>query len=510
MPRSNALTNQKKDDPEERLIEAIAACRRDPLKFVRFAFPWGEEGELKEHVGPDAWQIEVLNGIRDGFLTPAQAIQFSVASGHGVGKSAIVSWIIMWALCTCVDARGVVTANTATQLITKTWAELAKWHRLCICSHWFTLTATAIYSKDPEREKTWRIDAVPWSESKVEAFAGLHNQGKRVLVLFDEASAISDVIFETTEGALTDKDTEIVWGCFGNPTRNTGRFRECFGRLRHRWKTWQVDSRTARLTNKEQIAQWVKDYGEDSDFVRVRVRGVFPRAGSMQFIGNDLAEMAMSPERDQEVGIYDPLVMGVDVARFGSDRTVIVLRRGRDARTLPWVKLAGADTMTVAAKVAELSEKYRPDAIFVDGGGPGGGVVDRLRMLHHPVIEVQFGAKSDRQAAGQDGAIVFANKRAEMWGLMREWLSRGMLPEDVELAADLTGVEYGYVLREGRDAILLEKKEDMKKRGLASPDLGDALALTFAYPVAPSDHSAGFAGKPKHESSYDPFARENR
>ena len=115
----------------------------------------------------------------------------------------------------------------------------------------------------------------------------MHNQGKRIIALFDEASSIPDVIWETTEGALTDKDTEIIWGVFGNPTRNTGRFRECFagGRFQHRWQPRQVDSRTARLTNKEEIAEWINDYGEDSDFVRVRVKGIFPRAGSMQFVG---------------------------------------------------------------------------------------------------------------------------------------------------------------------------------------------------------------------------------
>jgi hypothetical protein len=187
----------------------------------------------------------------------------------------------------------------------------------------------------------------------------------------------------------------------GNPTRNNGRFRECFGRYRHRWIRRQVDSRTARLTNKQQIAQWVVDYGEDSDFVRVRVKG-------------------------------------------------------------------------------EFLQQHRQDAIFIDGGGPGGGVVDRLRQLQNVVFDVQFGGKADHSHIGQDGAIVYANKRAEMWGAMRAWLAGGMIPDDRELLADLTGVEYGYVLREGRDAIILEKKEDMKKRRLASPDLADALALTFA------------------------------
>lgn len=493
-------------DPEQRLVELAARCSRDPLSWVIAAFPWGEPGSLAEHGGPDTWQTDILSAIRDGLLTPGQAIQIAIASGHGPGKSALVAWLILWAVTTMPDTRGVVTANTETQLRTKTWAEVAKWHRLSLWQHWFELTATAIFSRDAAHEKTWRIDAIPWSERNTEAFAGLHNAGRRILVLFDEASAIPDIIWETTEGALTDTDTQIIWLVAGNPTRNTGRFRECFGRFRHRWINRQVDSRTARLTNKAQIDQWVADYGEDSDFVRVRVRGVFPRAGSMQFIAAELVEAAMSDERNPDVTIWDPLTMGVDVARFGDDQTVIRIRRGRDARTIAPIKLRGANTMTVAAKVAELAEHYRPDAIFVDGTGVGGGVVDRLRQLHYPVIEVQFGGKPDRSQVGQEGAVVYANKAAEMWGLMRDWLRGGMLEYDPELLGDLTGREYGYVARDGRDAIALEKKDDMKKRGLASPDNADALALTFAYPVEKSDHAAALRGSPRHQSAHDPFA----
>ena len=232
--------------------------------------------------------------------------------------------------------------------------------------------------------------------SRSRSLAGLHNQGRRAVVLFDEASTIADVIWETAEGALTDANTELLWLAFGNPTRSTGRFRECFGRFRHRWLTRQIDSRSSRVSNKKQIAQWVEDYGEDSDFVRVRVRGVWPRAGSMQFISTELADAAASPSREAAHGVYDPRIMGVDVARFGDDQTVIRMRIGRDARSIPPVKLRGADTMTVAARVVEEAHKHRVDAIFVDGGGVGGGVVDRLRFLREPVHEVQFGAKSDR------------------------------------------------------------------------------------------------------------------
>ncbi len=504
---------QRKVSPEQaledELIQLIAETSSDPYRFVIRAFPWGEKGtELEAFTGPDEWQTKILHEIRDGLKTPADAIREAVASGHGPGKSALIAWLILWAVSTYEDTKGVVTANTETQLRTKTWPELAKWHRLFIARHWFKFTATALYSVDPEHEKTWRVDAIAWSERNTEAFAGLHNQGKRVVVFFDEASSIPDVIWETTEGALTDSDTQILWCAFGNPTRNTGRFRECFGRYRHRWNTHQVDSRTARLTNKAQIKQWIDDYGEDSDFVRVRVRGVFPRAGSMQFISSEVVEAAMSPERDYEVTLMDPVVMGVDVARFGDDQSVIVIRRGRDARGFKAIKLRNVDTMTLAARVADEATQAGVDAIFVDGGGVGGGVVDRLRYLRMPVHEVQFGSKADRAMPSQSGNLMYANKRAEMWGVMRDWLTGAMLPHDQELIADLTGVEYGYVMKEGQDAIQLEKKEDMKKRGLASPDYADALALTFAYPVAPSDHTGVVSRqKSQMQADYNPMAQ---
>ena len=205
----------------------------------------------------------------------------------------------------------------------------------------------------------------------------------------------------------------------------------------------------------------------------------------------------------------DPLIMSVDIARFGDDSTIIVQRRGRDASSVPWIKMSGADTMTVAARIAELWHTHQHDAIFVDEGGVGGGVVDRLRMLKVPVIGVQFGAKPDRYLSTSDGDITYANKRAEMWGYMRDWLKGGSIPDDPDLGSELVSVEYGYVMKEGRDAILLEKKADMKKRGLASPDKSDALALSFAYPVTPSDHTRQLTKKSLHQSDYDPLGREH-
>jgi hypothetical protein len=285
------------------------------------------------------------------------------------------------------------------------------------------------------------------------------------------------------QGGLTDGHPFLI--AFGNPTRNSGWFFDAFNSQRHRYITRQIDSRSVAITNKTQINEWVEDFGESSDFVKVRVRGVFPSQSSLQFIGRDLVDDAMTREVHVEKG--EAACVGVDVARFGDDASVIRTRIGRDARSWPPIRLRGADTMVVAARVSEHINLLRAGghrtALFVDGGGVGGGVVDRLRQLGHDVVDVQFGSKANDPRR-------YANKRAEIWGLMRDWLAIGAIEKDEGLVTDLTSVEYGFTA--GGDAILLEKKSSMKSRGLASPDDADALAITFAAPVAlpPVDQAA--------------------
>jgi hypothetical protein len=502
-------------DPKLTLIDQVGLFALDPLGFVLFALPWGEAGtELAGATGPREWQRELLaelgRRLRDGHeIGDLLPILMARASGHGVGKSTVAAWVVLWGLSTMPNTRIVVTANTDSQLRTKTWPEVTKWLRLLINRDWFKATATAVFSAQAERERLWRADAIPWSEENTEAFAGLHNKGRRVILIFDEASAIADKIWEVSEGALTDEGTEIIWLAFGNPTRNNGRFRECFGRFRHRWDHGHIDSRDVEGTNKAQLDQWVKDYGEDSDFVRVRVRGVFPHAGSTQFISSELVAAASSAERIPLYVHDEPLIMGVDVARFGDDASIIRFRRGRDARSILAIKLRGADTMAVAARIADEAVRLKVDAIFIDGGGVGGGVVDRCRQIGLAVTEIQFGGKSDRSQVGQDRPIGYANKRAEIWGALRDWLQTGAIDDDPDLIADLTGVEYGYALRDGRDCVLLERKEDMRRRGLASPDNGDALAICFSYPVMASAASRARRSGRLHASAYDPYVRDS-
>lgn len=464
------------------LVQLIAERKlwHDPLSYCRGFFPWSK-GELADYSGPRAWQADILTAIGDHLKNPQtrfKPLRIAVASGHGIGKSAEISMIVNWAMSTCDDCRIVVTANTENQLRTKTWPEVAKWARLSLTRDWWSVPAMSLYSNEPGREKSWRADATPWSENNTEAFAGLHNKGKRILLIFDEASKIADKVWEVAEGALTDEDTEIIWLAFGNPTLNTGRFRECFGRQRHLWVTRNIDSRDVEGTNKAYLQELVETHGEDSDLVKVRVRGMFPSQSVAQFISSDAVSQAQSRTVDVDRGA--PLIMGVDIARFGDDQCVIRYRRGRDGKVLPAVKWRDRDTVFSANKIAEEIKRWKPDAVFIDGGGVGGGVVDSLKAWGYRPIEINFGATAGDQK-------MYANKRAEMWGLAKEWLATGALDDDHDLAQDLTGPEY-FFDKDGR--IQLEKKEDMKKRGLASPDDGDAFALTFARPVGRLDLAA--------------------
>ena len=479
-----------------------ARCRlaarwsRDPLAFVRGAFPWGK-GELEGFTGPDKWQTSVLEYLKSG-LKPGErddVLRVAVASGHGIGKSCLTAWLILWSMATFPDTRVLVTANTEAQLRTKTWPELAKWHRLCLFKDWFAFTATTLASSQPGHDKTWRADAIAWSENNTEAFAGLHNKGRRELVLFDEASAISDRIWEVTEGALTDANTQILWLCFGNPTRNTGRFFDCFGRLRNRWHTMNIDSRDAAITNKKQLAQWAADYGEESDFFKVRVRGIFPSQSASQFIPRSIVDDAMERNPAQAPRAFAAMV-GVDVARFGDDSTVIATRVGRDA-TLPLLQYRGLDGVQVARRVRDHLEELKAQGYRVycamDGTGVGGPVVDILNHAGYRIEEVNFGAAANDQTR-------YRNRRCEIWGRMRDWLKTGSIPKDEELAMDLTAPEFSY---DDNGRVILERKEDIKKRGLPSPDKADALALTFAMDVV--EDNAGIARPVRQMKLYNPF-----
>lgn len=482
-------------EKHDELFEALGALTHDPLAFVYFAYPWGEPGTPLENMeGPDEWQIQILKDIGEQLKKGKDlqtAIQEAVASGHGIGKSALISWLIHFAISTHENTRGVVTANTEGQLRTKTWPELSKWHNMFIAKDLFTYTATAIFSSDKDYEKTWRIDAIPWSKNSPESFAGLHNQGNRILVLFDEASAIDDVIWEVTEGALTDANTEIIWCAFGNPTRNSGRFRECFRKYRKFWNTYQIDSRTVKISNKAKIEEWLEAYGEDSDFFKVRVRGVFPSASDLQFISTEIADKAQ--KQVYKLGQFEhlPVIIGVDPAWTGSDSLEIVMRQGYYMKSLASIP-KNDDDWRMAQLIAQFEDEYKADAVFIDMGY-GTGIYSIGKQLGRKWRLIEFGSKSNDP--------VYLNMRAYMWGQMKEWLREGgsIPPNDQALYDDIVGPE-AIIDKNGH--IQLESKKDMKDRGLPSPNKGDALALTFAARVVKKSETGN---RIVANTSYNPF-----
>jgi hypothetical protein len=490
------------------LAEQIAEFYDDPLGHVLFSYPWGE-GELRAFEGPRIWQrdflIEVGNEVRRRGFDGANAvppIQFSTASGHGIGKSALVAWIIRWIMDTRPYAVGTVTANTAPQLKTKTWAELSKWHAMGITRHWWGMNTSQgnlnYFNKDyPD---TWRVDAYTCKEENSARRSPVSTRPTpRSFYIFDEASADARQDLRGAGGRPDRRRAHDVRLRQPDPEQRALLPEPCEGRFRQRYIRREIDSRDVEGTNKELFDQWLQDWGENSDFFKVRVRGQFPDQGSLQLIPMSYYEDNV--DIDMDVTPRDPLILGLDVARFGDDSSVLWCRQGRDAtiegadeRTPGhwiWHKI---DTMTLAAKCAEIAVELRPDAFFVDGGGVGGGVIDRLRQLGIDVIEVNFGSKPTEKG--------YANMRAQMWGRMRDALRAGIrLPYSEDLRTDLTSLEYGY---NSKMELQLESKEDAKKRGLASPDLADALALTFALPVFPN--RSGYKGQQnevKHD--YDPI-----
>jgi hypothetical protein len=489
------------NEVEEQIIKKAANFQYDPLAWAKFAWDWGY-GEFKDLIGPREWQADIFTDIKNHLANPEsryQPLQIAVASGHGIGKSAGMGMISNWAMSCFDDARIVTTANTDTQLKTKTVPEISKWFRLSITSHWFDVQATSIKAKDAKHKDSWRQDFVPWSEHNTEAFAGLHNKNKIIVVLFDEASKIHDKVWEVTEGALTDENTIIIWIVFGNPTLNSGRFRECFRRFRHRWITKQIDSRTVPGTNKQKIAQWEQDHGEDSDFFKIRVRGQFPSQSAMQFIGGDDVDAARGRDLRKDQYDFAPIILTCDPAWSGDDELVIAKRQGLRFEVLKTMPKNDND-MHVANVLMRLEDEHQADAVFIDGGY-GTGIISGGRTLGRDWHIVWFGA-----ASSDPGCI---NKRAEMWKLTRDWIKSGgaIDKNDDELYQDLIGPET-VPRMDGK--IQLESKKDMKDRGLPSPNRGDALALSFAMPVVKKPRSAierlAHSAVNNNNREYDPLA----
>jgi hypothetical protein len=411
--------------------------------------------------------------------TSYEVLRMATASGRGIGKSALVSWLILWMLSTRIGSTTIVSANSEAQLRSVTWAEVTKWLALLINSHWFEVSATRVMpakwlAEIVERDlkkgtRYWSVEGRLWSEENPDAYAGVHNHDG-VMVIFDEASGIPDPIWSVTAGFFTENTPHRFWMAFSNPRRNEGYFYECFNAKREFWTTQSIDARQVEDTDKAVYEQIIAEYGADSSQAKVEVYGEFPSDGDDQFIAPRVVEEAMARLRYKDESA--PRVVGVDPARSGADSTVIVVRQGRDVIAIR--RYRGDDTMTTVGRVIDAIEEFNPALTVIDEGGLGYGILDRLKEQRYKVRGVNFGWKAKNP-------VMWGNKRAEMWGDMREWLRSASIPSDRLLKSDLCGP---HVKPNSSGTLFLEGKKEMKARGQASPDAADALAVTFAYPLA--------------------------
>lgn len=465
-------SNQAQLDAE--LEEFVGQFYDDLEGFIDCCYAWPIQGES----GPDDWQRSIAREVsvavkERGFdgINAVLPIREGVSSGHGIGKSVLIAMIVHWLMSTRRNAKGTITANTNEQLEKKTWAAIRSWLAHCLTAHWFEINSAIMFRKGARA--SWFCAPQSCAEENSEAFAGQHAKDSTSFYMFDEASAIPGKIWEVAEGGLTDGEPFIF--AFGNPTRNTGKFHEAvFGARRDRWNVHVIDSRDCKFANKQLIAEWAEDYGEDSDFFKVRVRGLPPSADEAQFI--DLDRVQDAQRRYVDTLADEPLIAGVDVSGGGSAWTVCRLRRGLDSRHPP-IRISGEKSRDRNHLVSVLAERLSQGdiaAMFIDAAF-GAAVVERLRMLgYKQVVEVNFGAESPDPTC--------ANLRACIWKRTKDWLLKGGIdPKDHRLATDLQGP--GYHLNQ-KNRLVLESKESMQKRGVASPDDGDALALTFTHAVA--------------------------
>jgi len=498
-------------EQELELMSATLAFRDDPRGFVTYTYPWGEAGTpLHDKKEPHTWQIEefellgehmkrVRFAVEQGLPIPIYRAAYS--SGRGPGKSAFFGMTAHWHVSTHLGAQTIVAANTESQLRSKTFPEISRWITMAGNSHWFDLEglrvtpaqwfAQLVSDQLKIDAKYWNIQGQTWTEENPESFAGAHN-AYGLLQLFDEASGIPAPVWDTADGFFTDRTPYRFHFAASQMRRTSGRFFDLFHdkAFQAQWRTRKLDTRfMPDCVDAEWVRKFIELHGEDSDEVRVEIKGDAPGMGESQFIPTDLVRAAQ--ERNYEHKDNGAaLVMGVDPAPRG--RTVIRFRQGRNARDCcgadTTIVLQGADNVVIANEVARLNEKWKPDAICVDFG-MGTGVIDTLRHTHKlRVVEVRFGETPVTLKSE------FATRSAELWGFVREWLNGGEIDRSEDLFRDLTAREWRWSGREDNKKIL-ESKDDLRARGIPSPDDADALACTFAARVPRKDARTARGGR---------------
>lgn len=506
--------------PVKQDIEEVLQCcysdlfRDNPLVFVMWAFPWGQPGTpLENETGPREWQKRELIAIAEHIKEnkrlmysgqPPKVYKLAVASGRGIGKSTLVSWIVNWMLSCHYSSTTLISANTDSQISDVTFGEIGKWLSMSMTSFMFTQTQKSIdpapwyadlLKKDLKRDCTYYYaKGRLWDADNPSAFAGPHSAVGMCLI-FDEASGVPATIWTTAQGYFTDKNPYRFWLSFSNPRAGSGAFFECFHTTDTSWNLRNISSLDVEGIDHSELLEIIKKYGADSDEARVEVYGQFPKTGERQFISRAMVEDAANRVLTNYDYKSESLIMGVDVARFGDDKSVIAFRAGRDARTIPAQIYSGLDNMQLVEKIEQAIYKYNPDYICVDGGA-GAGVIDRLKQLGYKIHEVLFGSSSSEPQ--------YFDHRTELYARLRDWLLTGAIDNSQDLKSGLTNPEKELIGRESKEK--LESKEKMKKRGIKSPDHADALALTFAVRGAKKSlHSSRRARKYKYKERQSIF-----
>lgn len=485
-------------EKKRRLNEDASKYFSDPLGFVMSEWPWGVVGgPLEYSLGPDDYQKQFLVNLGEHVKqrafdgrTPVAPIRMSISSCHGSGKSTMGAFIAWWILRTRPGSIGTVTAGTYQQLEERTWAEIMHWGRMASGGKMFNIQKSGVFHADPKYSEKWKVTPKTALEARAQSFAGQHARTSTSWFLFDEASEVPDLNWKTAYGGLTDGHP--MFFAWGQMIASAGEFYNVtFGEASARWDTRIWDGRKSAFTNKQLIAEWAEEYGEDSDYFRVRVLGIPPKASSLQFIGQDLVNQAR--KRSHSALADEPLIVGYDAANGGLAKHAVWFRRGLDAKTIPPIFMPG-DTPreVVVAKLAEIMGDTRPQrrvaALFGDQAF-GAVVLERLRNSGFTnVFEVNFGDTClDKH---------YLNMRAYMWDQMKHWMELGAIPDDEKLAQPF--MSPGFHHTNGK--LVLESKADMAKRKLKSPDGPDSLALTFARKVGPPVKEAAEA-PPKYGGS---------
>ena len=432
-------------------VEAIAALRADPALFV----------ETVLQATPQKWQRDALDAI-------AANDRVAIKSGHGVGKTAFESWVVLWWLMTHYPCKVAVTANSAHQLSDVLWTEIDRWARNMPQAFKDLLEFKSDKISLKGATDSFAVARTSRRENP-ESLAGFHSPHMRFVV--EEASGVPNVIFETASGALSTPGAKIIM-C-GNPTRSDGYFYDAFHGDREKWHCITVSCEEGEYVDPKFIAEMADKYGAESNVFKVRVLGEFPTQSDDVLLPLHLIEDAVT--RDVEAGPTTPVVWGLDVARFGGDRSALAKRQG-NVLVEPIKTWQNKDLMELAGIV--LSEydavpySMRPQAIYIDAIGLGAGLADRLRELDMPAVAVSV----SETASLKDR---FNRLRDELFWSCREWFEARdcHIPDDGTLMAELSGIRYKY-LSTGK--LKVESKDEMKRRGQRSPDVADAFVLTFS------------------------------